>query len=215
MRFITLRGARTMVVFAGFLWGAASGAATTISSFGASVAPSTPFTITDFSYGADFFAATASISATITCNAATTCSGEAIRYAMAFQNVTAPTPISVELVGNASALTTGSFAWSASSSTIVSVTTPFTLASGSFDQTVLSTFLPGGEGGTASTASLFLTIAPGQSITLPLNLVAGPLAVPEPGSLALFGLGLFGIGVNFWRRRRHRRPVLACAAVGP
>jgi hypothetical protein len=205
MPFITLKGARIVAVLAGLLWGASSGTATTISAFNASAAPLTPFTITDLTYGADFFAANASISATITCTADTSCSGEAIRYVMAFQDVTPPTPISIELVGNASAAASGSFAWSASSSNIVSVTTLFTLASGPFDQSVLSTFLPTGEGGTASTASLFLTIAAGQSVTLPLNIFAGAQPVPEPGSLALFGLGLFGIAVNVRRRLQRKR----------
>ena len=203
MPFITLKSARALAVLAGLLWGASSGAAATISAFSAFAAPTSPFT-TDLTFHADFFAADASISATITCNAATTCSGEALRYTMAILNVTPPTPIFVELVGNASAPTTGSFAWSAASSTIVSVTNPFTLAGGAFDQSILSTSLPTGEGGTASAPSLFLTMAPGQSITFSMDIFIGAEPVPEPGSVALVGVSLLGIAAIFRRRRNYR-----------
>ena len=209
MLFSTRNGARAIAVLAGLIWGTTSGAAATISAFGASVAPSSPFTITDLTYTADFLAADASISATVTCNADITCSGEAIRYFMGIQDVGPQTPISAELVGNASAVTSGLFAWSASSSTIVSVTTPFTLGSGPFDQSILSTYLPGGAGGTASLPSLYLTMAPGQSMVFSLDILIDAQPVPEPGSLVLCGLGLFGIAVNFRRRGKPRGDVLS------
>jgi hypothetical protein len=192
-----------MAVLAGLIVVAAGGTAATISWFDAFAAPSTPFTITDFSSTADFSTAQASIFATITCTAETTCSGEAIRYIMSFQDVTPQTEISAEIVGNASAPTTGSFVWSASGSTYVFGTTPFSFGSGAFDQSVLNTFLPVDADGVGSSGSLFLTMAAGQSITLPLNIADGPTVVPEPGSLALFGLGLFGIAANFLRRRER------------
>ena len=147
MLFSTRNGARAIAVWAGLIWGATNGAAATISAFGASVAPSSPLTVTGLTYAADFFAADASISARATCNADITCSGEAIRYIMSVLDVGPQTPISAEFVGNASALTTGSFAWSASSSYIVFVTTPFTLGSGAFDQSILSTLFARRRGG--------------------------------------------------------------------
>ena len=209
MLFGTRNGARARAVLAGVLWGATSSAAATISAFDTSVAPSSPFTITGLTYSADFFAADASISATVTCNANTTCSGEAIGYSMAIQDVGPQTPISAELVGNASAATSGTFAWSASSSYIVSVTTPFRLESGPFDQSILFTYLPDSPGGTASLPSLNLTMGPGQSMAFSLDIWIDPQPVPEPGSLALCGLGLFGIAVNFRRRGKHRGDVLS------
>ena len=200
---LRIRRARAIGFLAGLLWGAESGAAATISAFAASVAPSTPLTISDLTYGANFFAANAHISATATCNANTTCDGEAIRYTMSILDVGTLTPISADFVGNASAVTSGSFAWSASSAYIVSVITPFTVESGPFEQSILSTYLPFGAGGVASAPSLYLSVAPGQSITFSLDIFIGAEPVPEPGSAAMVGLSLLGIAAIFWRRRNR------------
>jgi hypothetical protein len=47
---------------------------------------------------------------------------------------------------------------------------------------------------------LDLTIAAGQSITLPLDIFLGAQPVPEPSSLALLGLGLLGVATKFRRK---------------
>jgi hypothetical protein len=177
------------------LFGTVTASAASILTFTAAAVPSNPFTITGLTFG--FTGSEASASGTITCNATTTCSGAALSFVLGVTGLSATTPVSAEIVGDASAAATGSFVETSPGPGAF----PFTVGIGHFDQTILSSSLPGVPGGALTIAgTLGFTIGAGQSITLPINFFLGAQPVPEPSSLALLGLGLLGVAVKLRRK---------------
>jgi PEP-CTERM motif-containing protein len=185
---------RAGVLLACILFGTIAASAGTISSFTAAPT-STPFTITGLTDS--FSGSEAIVSGKVACTSETTaCTGAAVTFSLGITGLTTASPISAEISGDATAAAAGSFV----ETTPTAATIPFTVGSGAFDKTIFSTSLPGVSGGSVVIAgTLDLTIAPGQSITLPLDIFLGVQPVPEPSTLALLGLGLLGIAAKVRR----------------
>ncbi len=184
---------KSTAVLACILLGTLSASAGTISSFTATASPSTPFTVSGLTQS--FTGGEAIVSGTVTCNSEVTCAGSAISFSLGVTGLSASTPVSAEIVGDASANASGLFV----ETSPISASIPFTVGAGSFDKTVFSSSLPA-VGSLLITGNLNLTILAGQSITLPLNFFVGAQAVPEPSSFAFLGLGLLGLVAKFRRK---------------
>jgi hypothetical protein len=79
---------------------------------------------------------------------------------------------------------------------------PFTVGSSPFSTLIYGGILPAG-GNTTITGDLFLTMAQGQTITLPSSFRLD-INTPEPASVASLGIGL-GAGLLFLARRRKKQ----------
>jgi sugar lactone lactonase YvrE len=55
-------------------------------------------------------------------------------------------------------------------------------------------------------------IAPGNGLSAAAGILFVPAPVPEPATLALFGLGTLGVLAYAWRRRTHRREAVALSS---
>ena len=185
--------ARATAAFACILFGSITASAGTISSFTAVATPASSFSVGALT--TTFSGSEASVSGTVTCNAETTCTGSAISFSVGITGLTASTPVSAEIVGDATANASGLFV----ETTPVSASVPFTVAAGPFDTTIFSSSLPA-VGSLLVTGNLSLTILAGQSISLPLNFFVGAQTVPEPSTFAFLGLGLLGLVAKFRRK---------------
>ncbi|MEP7352953.1 MAG: PEP-CTERM sorting domain-containing protein [Acidobacteriota bacterium] len=154
----------------------------------------TPAIATNFTPGSN----TATITNTvITCANSEGCSGTVVNFSLAASfDPTLPLVISIDgtLTGETNA--TGTLS-------IQGLSIPsFSINTGSFNTTILSTLVPGGNL-FISNASLDLSMANGQVLTLPssFSITVNASAAPEPGTMALMGSGLLGLAVAVRRRR--------------
>jgi hypothetical protein len=168
--------------------------------------------ITSFSFTADpspffsnltssFTSTTGSVTGTVACDSDSACTGEVGTFSLGLDLVSMSAPFSVEVSGT---LSEGSAADAALMFTSPgSVTYPFVIPVGDFDTVVLSTSAPA-LGAVTVDGAFDLSLAPGQTLSLPLNFNLGP--VPEPSGQTLVGLGLLGIVclTRFSRIRSNR-----------
>jgi len=166
----------------GFL--AASASASSITSFSFTADPS-PFSS---SLSTSFTSTLGSVTGTVACDSDSACTGEVGTFSLGLNLVSVSTPFSVEVSGTLSGDTAADAAVMFSSP--ASVTYPFVIPVGDFDAVVLSTSAPA-LGAITLDGAFELSLAPGQTISLPINFNVG--TVPEPSSQTLIGLGLLGI----------------------
>ena len=144
----------------------------------------------------------AMVTGSVECLSKTACSGEVGTFNLGVDLTGSTTPVSVDISGVLSGTTGASGA--------VAITTfgkdyPFSVAAGSFNDTILSLDLPA-LGDVSVHGALDLSLAAGQSITLPLTINVGAVSsVPEPSGQALLLVGLLGLAVIF--RYRSSRAV--------
>lgn len=163
---------------------AANASASSITSF-SFTSDSSPF----FSNLSSTFTSTVgSVTGTVACDSESPCTGEVGTFSLGLNLVSMSAPFSIEVSGTLSGDTAADAALMFSSPSSVSY--PFVIPVGDFDTVVLSTSAP--ELGAVTVDGAFdLSLAPGQTLTLPLNFDIG--SVPEPSGQTLVGLGLLGI----------------------
>ena len=190
------------LLLASTLLAAAPSYASTITGFSFAADPS-PFT-TDLS--ASYTGSEASVTGGVLCPSVTpetafrsfitssVCTGEVGTFSLDV-DLTAPTKFTVDISGVLSGVTAA-----AGSVDILGVGDfPFSVKAGSFDDSILSITVPA-VGPTDLDGSVDLTMARGQSITLPLTLNIGNTTVPEPSAQALLIVGLLGLAGVFRNR---------------
>jgi hypothetical protein len=133
---------------------------------------------------------------TVSCSGGneTPCSGTILSFTLTAAGLPAGTaPFGVTIDGNLSGISSAGGILSITSPG--SATIPFVIGVGDFATTIVASSVPS-IGSVTVTGSLSLTLAPGQTLTLPSSLqftVGDVSGVPEPGTFALTGVGLVGL----------------------
>jgi hypothetical protein len=161
--------------------------------------PTDSIFVTDLSesYTAD----EAVVSGSISCDAQTACSGEVGTLNLGL-DLTDPSTVTVTNDGTLSGTTpaTGSVDLDSPVTEVRNFVTP----TGSFDQTRVSQLLPA-WGSVDVSETVFLTLQPSQTLTLPVTVGLDTAAAPEPQGVAFLLLAAALSSGAFVRYRRSRR----------
>jgi hypothetical protein len=141
------------------------------------------------------------LNGSISCDAKTACSGEVGTFDLGL-DLTDPSTVTVTNTGILSGTTpaTGSLDLASPVTQVRSFVTPV----GSINQTRVSQVLPA-LGTVDVSESLFLTLQPGQTLTVPVTISINSAAAPEPRGVALLLLAAALSAGAFIRYGRSRR----------
>jgi hypothetical protein len=140
----------------------------------------------------------ASVTGSVSCDSSSPCTGEVGTFSLTAYLTDPSNPVSVDINGSLSGSSDAEGVLSLTSP--LSLTKPFTIPVGSFDDLLLSTDLPA-IAPLVVDGSLNLSLAPDQTVALPLTFQVGTSAVPEPASAGLLTAGIAGLLII---RRRMR-----------
>jgi hypothetical protein len=162
-------------------------------------APSDPIFVTTLSES--YTPEEAFLNGSVSCDAQTACSGELGTFDLGL-DLTDPSTLTVTNDGTLSGTTpaTGSLDLESPVTQVRNFVTPI----GSFDQTRISQLLP--AWGTVDVSeTVFLTLQPGQTLTLPVTVGINAAAAPEPQGVAFLILAAALSNGAFVRYGRSRR----------
>ena len=140
-------------------------------------------------------------SSSVSCANVAGCTGNVLTFVLTASGLTTPTsPIQVNMDGTLSGATPAGGNITITSP--VSVNTNFGISTGAFNIQIINNVVPS-AGSVTINGSFGLTLANGQTLTLPssLSVQVGAAAVPEPGTIAMLGVGLVGLAAALRRRR--------------
>jgi len=140
-------------------------------------------------------------SSSVSCANVAGCTGNVLTFVLTASGLTLPTsPILVTMDGTLSGATPGGGNITITSP--VAVSQNFGISTGAFNVTIINSVVPS-SGSVTINGSFGLTLANGQTLTLPssLGVQVGAAAVPEPGTIAMLGVGLIGVAAVLRRRR--------------